>query len=242
VLTHPKSIPRITEIMGKHDKRIEDVMILGGSNIGARLAYDLSQHKNMNIKLIESDLDRAERVAEQLPNVLVINSPAFDIDLLITEGLSDMDAFVAVTDDEESNLVTCLLAKHLQVQKTVALLSQGAYIPISQSIGLDAAVNKKLAISREIMRFLRGQHVLNVATVHGMDAEILEIEAQPRAPITLKLIKDLDLPKGIFIGAVRKGKDLEIATGETRIEPGSRSFVFVLRSSIKEAERLFSKP
>lgn len=242
VLTRPKSLPRVTEIMGKHDKRIEDVMILGGSDIGVRLARDLSQHKNMNIKLVESDLERAEFVAEQLPNVLVINSHAFDIDVLITEGLSDMDAFVAVTDNEESNLVTCLLAKHLQVQKTVALLSQSAYIPISQSIGLDAAVNKKLSISREIMGYLRGKHVLNVASVHGMDAEILEIEAQPRAPITRKPIKDLGLPKGIFIGAVRKGKDLEIATGETRIESGSRSYIFVLRSSINEAERLFSSP
>lgn len=242
VLARPESIQRVTEIMGKHDKRIENVMILGGSDIGARLAADLSSQKNMRIKLIETDLDRAEEMAEKLKNVLVINSSALDIDVLITEGLSDMDAFVAVTDDEESNLVTCLLAKHLQVRKTIALLSQGAYIPISRSIGLDAAVNKKLSISREIMRFLRGRHVLNVATVHGLDAEILEMEAQPRSAITLKPIKDLDLPKGIFIGAVRNGNDLDIATGDTRIVPGSRSYVFVLRSSIKEAERLFSRP
>ncbi|TDI76980.1 MAG: Trk system potassium transporter TrkA [Bacteroidetes bacterium] len=242
VLTYPKSIPLVIEMMGKTDRKIENVMILGGSEIGERLATQLSANKHMHIKLVEADRQRAERIAEKLKNVLVINSAATDIDVLITEGLSDMDAFVAVTDDEESNLVICLLAKHLQVRKTVALLSQSAYIPISRSIGLDAAVNKKLAISREIMRFLRGRHVLSVATVNGMDAEILEIEAQPRSPVSLKRIKDLNLPKGILIGAVMHGHDIEIATGDTRIEPGSRSFVFVLRDAINEAERLFSKP
>ena len=153
VLTRPKSIPPVLEIFGKSDRRIHNIMILGGTDIGAKVAYQLSQEKHKSIKLIESDRKRAEELAELLGSVLVIHGDDTDIDLLVTEGLSDMDAFVAVTDDEESNLVTCLLAKHLTVRKTVALLSKGAYIPISQSIGLDAAVNKKLAVSREIMRF-----------------------------------------------------------------------------------------
>ncbi|MFB3133141.1 MAG: NAD-binding protein, partial [Rhodothermales bacterium] len=165
-----------------------------------------------------------------------------DIDLLVLEGLGEMDAFVAVTDDEESNLVTSLIAKHLGVKKTVALLSKSAYIPISQSIGLDAAVSKKLAVSREILRFLRGKHVLSVATVHGLDAEILEIEAARKARITRKPLKELDLPGGMLIGAVlHPNGDVELATGETHIRAGDRTIVFVLPGYVAEAERYFEK-
>jgi len=239
LLTYPKSIPPILQILGKSEQRIEHIMILGGTPIGAMVARELGAQKNIQIKLVEPDRERAEELAERLRNVLVINGETTDIDLLVTEGLSDMDAFVAVTDDEESNLVTCLLAKHLQIRKTVALLSKGAYIPISQSIGLDAAVNKKLSVSREIMRYLRGKHVLSVATVHGMDAEILEIEAEPRSPITRDELRNLDVKSGILIGAVMHGKHVEIATGETAVVSGDRVYVFVQSSLIEEAERLF---
>ena len=216
-------------------------MILGGSEIGAKVAFQLSQEKHKSIKLIVSDRQRAEELAELLGSVLVIHGEHTDIDLLVTEGLSDMDAFVAVTNDEESNLVTCLLAKHLQVRKTVGLLSKGAYIPISQSIGLDAAVNKKLAVSREIMRFLRGKHVKSVASVHGLDAEILEIEANQNAAITQDMLMNVSMPRGVLIAALIRGKNVEIATGLTQIEAGDRVYVFVLPESISKAERLFER-
>lgn len=241
VLSLPKYLPPIIRMMGKSERRLEEIMILGGTKVGAKVALLLSGIKGLRVKLIEPDRERAERLAEALPHCLVIHGSATDIDLLVTEGLSDMDAFVAVTEDEESNLVTCLLAKHLGVKKTVALLSKAAYIPISQSIGLDAAVSVKLAVSREIMRFLRGKHVLSVATVHGMDAEILEMEADAHSPITRAPLKDLTLPRGILIGAVTSGSHLEIATGDTKIEPKEQAIVFVLPDMIDEVEKLFSR-
>ena len=151
-----------------------------------------------------------------------------------------MDAVAAVTGDEESNLVTCLLAKHLRVHKTVALLSKGAYIPISQSIGLDAAVSSKLAVSREIMRYLRGKHVLSVAAVYGLDAEILEIEAARRSPITKAPLHEIELPRGMLIGAVIHSKTTEVATGSTQVKPGERVIVFALPRVVPEAERWFA--
>lgn len=240
VFARPKHIPLISRKLGKSDARIQRVMILGGSRIGALVAQHLDEGRYKNIKLIEPDPERAEQVARDLANVLVINADVADIDVLVMEGLSEMDAFVAVTEDEESNLVACLMAKHLGVKKTVALLSKGAYVPISQAIGLDAAVSKKLAISREILHFLRGKHVRSVATVHGLDAEILEIEARPRSPITQKPIREIKLPSDMIIGAVMCGKDLEVATGSTRVEAGDRAIVFVRSRSIPDAERLFS--
>ncbi len=240
VLAQPRHMPPLIKLMGKNENRLQKIMILGGSPVGAKVAFQLSSEKGKRVKLIEPRSDVAEKLAELLPDVLVIRGSATDIDLLALEGLGEMDAFVAVTDDEESNLVTCLLAKHLGVQKTVALLSKGAYIPFSQTIGLDAAVSTKLAVSREIMRFLRGKHVLSVATVAGMDAEILEMVAAPRAPITRGPLREVALPKGLLIGAVMFEKKLEIATGETCVNAGDRAIIFVLPGHVETAERLFS--
>lgn len=239
VLARPKHMPPVIKLMGKSENRMQHIMILGGSKVGAKVAAELSRARGRRVKLIEPRPDVAAQLAEHLPDTLVIRGDATDIDLLVLEGIGEMDAFVAVTEDEESNLVTCLLAKHLGVRKTVALLSKGAYIPFSQSIGLDAAVSTKLAVSREIMRFLRGKHVHSVATVSGLDAEILEVEAAPRAPITFGPLRDLDLPGGMIVGAVMRGKKLEIATGNTEVSPGDRVIIFVLPGHVTEAERLF---
>lgn len=240
VLTRPKYVTPVTRLFGKEDVKMESVMIVGGSRVGATVARQLSRRSDMRIKLIEPDEERARELAEQLGDVLVLHADPTDIDFLVAEGLGAMDALVAVTDDQESNLVSCLMANHLEVYKTVALLSKAAYIPISQAIGLDAAVSKKLAVSREVRRYLRGKHVLSVATVHGLDAEILEIEAAPRSPITYDELKDLDLPDGILFGAVQHNGTVEIATGRTHIEPGDRVILFVLPHKVKEVEEMFA--
>ncbi len=240
ILAHPKEMSAILKMMGKSEGKLQQIMILGGNEIGERVASMLMSEKNKRVKLVEPRLEVAEKLAETLSNVLVLHGKGTDIDLLATEGLGEMDAFVAVTDDEESNLVTCLLAKHLGVHKTVALLSKGAYIPISQTIGLDAAVSAKLAVSREILRYLRGKHVLSVATIHGLDTEILEIEAQPRSRITKGPISELKLPRGIIIGGIITSKKTAIATGKTEIAAGNRALVFVMPRLVDEAEKWFS--
>lgn len=240
VLTRPKYVTPVSRVMGKDETRMQHVMVLGGTRVGAGIAMRLSQQGGKRIKLIEPERSTCEELAEELDNVLVIHGDTTDIDLLVREGLGEMDAVVAVTDDEESNLVTCLMAKHLGVQKTVGLLSKGAYIPISKAIGLDAAVSKKLAVAREVRRYLRGKHVLSVATVHGLDAEILEIQAAPGAPVTRKPLKDLNLHSGILLGAVQHDGSTEIATGTTHIEPGDRAIVFVLPEQVERVEDLFA--
>ena len=188
----------------------------------------------------EPDRTRAHELAEQIEGVLVIHGDPSDIDLLAIEGLQEMDAVAAVTDDEESNLVSCLMAKHLGVRKTVALLSKSAYVPISQSIGLDAAVSQKLAVSREVLRFLRGKHVRSVATVQGLDAEILEVEAGGGSPVTRKTLEALRVPRGLLVAAVvAPDGAVEVATGRTQIQPADRVIVFVTPDRIGDVDRLF---
>jgi trk system potassium uptake protein TrkA len=239
VLGGPESVSRVAEAMGKSEVQMQNIMVLGGSKVGARVVEQLCDSDDRRVKLVEPDRERAQELSEVLPGALVLCGDATDVDLLASEGLSEMDAFVAVTDDEESNLVTCLMAKHLGVQKTVGLLSKPAYIPISQTIGLDAAVSTKLAVSREVTRFLRGKNVRSVATVHGLDAEILEIEAADDAKVVGKPLKDLSFPKGVLVGAVQQTDHAEVATGTTQINAGDRAIVFVLPGKEEDAEALF---
>ena len=246
VLVETGRVGEVAKLLGKEAGRLRHVMILGGTNVGARVAAGLTArlgrnrwNGGMEVKLVEADRARAEYLAENLEGALVIHGDPADIDLLAREGLAETDALVAVTEDEESNLVSCLMAKHLQVRKTVALLSKSAYIPISQSIGLDAAVSRKLAVSREVLRYLRGAHVRSAATVHGLDAEILELVADEGAPITRAPLMKQKLPRGILLGAV-VGNRVEIATGSTVVEPGTRSVVFATPERVAEVEPLFS--
>ena len=243
VLVETGRVAEAARVLGKEAGRLRHVMILGGTSVGARVAAGLTNGRSrkggMEVKVVESNRARAQELAEALEGVLVIHGDPADIDLLAREGLAETDAVVAVTADEESNLVSCLMAKHLEVRKTVALLSKSAYIPISQSIGLDAAVSQKLAVSREVLRFLRGSHVRSVATVHGLDAEVLELVADPGAPITRAPLMEQRLPTGVLLGAV-VGDRVEIATGSTVVPPGSRSVVFATPERVGEVEPLFS--
>ena len=259
VLVETGRVSEAARVLGKEAGRLRHVMILGGTSVGARVAAGLVGRGGgrggrqgrgrpfgggpgrgaMEVKLVEADRARAERLAEALEGALVLHGDPADIDLLAREGLAETDAVVAVTADEESNLVSCLMAKHLGVRKTVALLSKSTYIPISQSIGLDAAVSQKLAVSREVLRFLRGAHVRSVATVHGLDAEVLELVADRGAPVTAGPLAELGLPAGILLGAV-VGDRVEIATGQTVVPPGSRSVVFATPERVGEVEPWFS--
>lgn len=239
VLIRPEDYSKMVSLFGKTDDKVHELMILGGTLIGARVAQSLSGDKRIRVKLLESDRARAEQLADELKKVLVIHGEASDLDLLAAEGITEMDAFVAVRDDEASNLVTCLMAKHLGVPKTVALLSTAAYLPVSQRIGIDASVNKKLAVSREVLRFLRAKHVLSLATVHGLDAEILELQVGAHAPVSKGSLREQERLEGIVIGAVITDAGVEIAAGDTVLKEGDRSIVFSLPSRVSDVERLF---
>lgn len=243
VLVESGRVGEVAAMFGKESGRARSVMILGGTKVGERIAAELVGRSrrggSVKVKLVEQDRPRAEHLAEVLEGVLVIHGDPTDIDLLVREGLSEVDALIAVTEDEESNLVSCLMAKHLGVTKTVALLSKSAYIPISQSIGLDAAVSEKLAISREVVRYLHGSHVRSVATIPGLEADILELVAAPGAPITRGRIMDLKLPKDVLIGAIGNA-NASIATGQSEVAAGDRVVVFATRKQSDAVERLFS--
>ena len=237
VITKPEGNSVVMKLAGKEEIKFDNIMILGGSKIGRRVA-ELLEDK-MTIKLIESDEEKTLKLADSLSKTLVIKGDGRDIDLLAQEGIIDVDAFVAVTDDAETNIITCLMAKHLGVKKTIALVDKVDYIPLTQTIGLDSLINKKLIAANNISRFIRKSEVLAHSTLEGIDADILEYVVQPNSTVTKKLIKDLNFPKEAIIGGIIRGEESMIAVGDTKILSGDKVVVFALPGGVKKTENLF---
>lgn len=237
VITRPEGNNVILKLAGKEDINFDNIMILGGSKIGRRVA-ELLEDK-MTVKLIESDEEKTLQLADSLTSTLVIKGDGRDIDLLAQEGIIDVDAFVAVTEDAETNIITCLMAKHLGVKKAIALVDKVNYIPLTQTIGLDSLINKKLIAANNISRYIRKSEVLALSTLEGIDADIMEYVVQPNSPITKKPIKDLGFPKEAIIGGIIRGEESMIAVGDTRIQNGDKVVVFSLPGGVKQTEKFF---
>jgi len=240
VLTKTEGIEKLAKATGHKDDRIRQIMIAGGDQVGRILAKKLSQDdQNWKIKLIEPDRETAKQVASELRNVLVLNGDPTDPNLLAIEGIQEMDAFISVTEDEESNIISALMAKHLKVKKTVALVSKGQYVPLSQTIGIDSIVNVKAAATDEIHRNIRQGNLVIVKGLHGINAEIIEVEAGKNCEILERPLKNIKFPKGMIIGALLSDDDVEIATGDTVIKKGDRVILFVQPQAIQKVEELF---
>lgn len=240
ILAKTEDIPAVIKTTGKPDIEINRIMIAGGTPIGSMIARILCQEeKKWNIKLIEPDYDTAVELAQELKDVLVLNGNPTDPDLLATEGITDTDAFISVTDDEESNIISCLMAKHLEVKKTVALVSKSDYIPLSQTIGLDAAVNKKSAASNEIHRHVRGGRVISVTALQGIKAEVIELQAAPKSKIVKKPIHQVNFPEGCVVGGILRNGSIEIATGQSQVNANDRVIIFCLPEAIDKVTSLF---
>ncbi|MCH7964635.1 MAG: Trk system potassium transporter TrkA [Bacteroidetes bacterium] len=237
VITKPEGIELILKLAGKENIKFDNIMILGGSKIGRRVAELLQ--KDMTIKLIESNEDKSFLLADDLPGTLVIQGDGRDIDLLAQEGIIDVDAFVAVTDDAETNIITCLMAKHLGVKKAIALVDKADYVPLTQTIGLDSLINKKLIAATNILQFVRRGEIIAQTTLEGIDAQLFEYVVQPNSPITKKPVKDIGFPKDAIIGGVIRGDKSFIVVGDSQIKAHDKVVIFSLPSGVKKIEKLF---
>ncbi|MCB0447813.1 MAG: Trk system potassium transporter TrkA [Gelidibacter sp.] len=226
------------ELSGKVKVDIKNVMILGGSKIGFKTAKDLCQSK-FNVKLVESDKEIAFELADDLPNALVINGDGRNVELLEEENISDMDAFISVTGNSETNIMSCLVAKSKGVKKTIALVENMDYYQLSQSIGIDTLINKKLLAANNIFRYIRKGEVVAMTKLNNMNAELLEFVVNSKSKIANKHIKDLDFPRSAIIGGIiRHGKGM-IPLGSFKVEAGDRVVVCCLPRSITEVEKFF---
>ncbi len=234
----PNYFEELLEIFGKKNVKIEDVMIIGGGQIAYFIAERLQN--DLNIKIIEKDENKATDIANQLRDTLVIHGDGSDLDLLTLEGLPDMDEFVAITGDDETNIITSIIAKHLKVPRAITLINKNEYLPLSGTLGLDAVVSKQQITVNVIESFIKRQSIANVVELPGIEAEITMYIAKPKSKITTKPLKNLDFPRGAIVGAIIDSQDkLIIPTGDTHINEGDKVLILCTTEQIKIVEKLF---
>ena len=237
VISVPAGIEEIIRMAGKDHSKIENIMILGGGKIGRKTAKLIEN--SVNVKLIESNRGKSIDLADYLQKTLIIQGDGRDLDLLAQEGIVDMDGFIAVTNDAETNIITCLMAKHLGVKKTIALIDNVDYIPLTQTIGLDSLINNKLIAANNISRFIKEANIVSLATLQGIDAVVLEYVANPKSAVTKKPVKDLKFPENAIIGGVLREGQGFITVGSTQIIENDKVVVFALPGAISKVEKLF---
>lgn len=238
-IAQPDGIDKVLKLSGKkRDKEIRNIMILGGSKVGYHAAKRLS--RKFNVKIIEKDKEKCFDLADQLKNVMVINGDGRDVELLNEEGIENMDAFIAVTGNSETNIITCLVAKNSHVKKTIALVENIDYIHLSQNMGVDTMINKKLIAANFIFRYIRKGDVISLTSIHGVDAEILEFIVKAGSKITEKEVKDLKFPPGAIIGGVVRGGQGLTPTGNFQFRPKDRAVVLCRPECIHPVEEFFN--
>lgn len=238
VIANQESVKDVVEFSGKSNIDIKNMMILGGSRIGVRIASELQSE--VNVKLIDYNPDKAYKLAEVLEKTLIINEDGRNIDSMVEEGLSSMDAFVAVTGRSETNILAAMLAKRMGVKKVIAEVENLNYINLAESMGIDTIINKKLITASNIFRFTMSTDVQAIKCLTGCDAEVLEFIVKPNSPATKGKIKDLGFPHDAMIGGIVRGDKTFIATGSMEINPYDRVVVFAMPGAISKIGRYFN--
>lgn len=228
----------VMDICGKTAHHIKRILIMGGSRIAIQLANMLDD--SYRIKIIENDREKCFKIAEKTPaHCTITNGDARDIDLLREEGIEDYDAFIALTDSSEANILACLTAKEFSVRKTVAEVENIQFIAEAENLNIGTVINKKLLASSKIFQILLDADASNAKCLALSDAEVAEIIAKEHSKITKAPVKDLKLSHDMTIGGlIRDGKGM-LVNGETLIRPGDHVLVFCLSGAIQKIEKMF---
>lgn len=233
------AMPTLMSLLGVYVEPARDVMIVGAGPISRHLAHYLVEHK-VQVKLIELKKEKAERVADDLDKVMVLIGDGTDVELLQSEQIEEMDAFVAASNDEETNIMSCLLARHLGAKKTIAVIRRPNYVPLVPVVGVDAAVSVRLSTAAAITKFCRKGEIVSFAQLKENEAEFLELVAHADNPVVKKPLAQLNFPKGAVVGAIIRGSQVIIPRGATQVEDGDRVVVFTLPKDVEAVEKMFS--
>ena len=229
----------LMKYIGKRDIEVKNLMILGGSPIGEMVARQMSKQLE-NVKIIEMNKAKCLELSEKLPdNVIVVNGDGRNSDMLIEESIRDYDAFVAVTNSSETNILACVAAKRLGVSRTIAEVENLEYIRLAESMGVDAVINKKLITAGRIYKFTLSNKVRFIKYISGTNAEVLEYIVAPGSAITKSPLKEMNFPQNAIIGGLIRGNDSLIAVGDTQIEAYDRVAVFALPEAVKAVDKFF---
>ncbi len=240
-MTTKKYIPYIRKIVGKeHYSDVKNVMIMGGGRTTVHAAQKLPSY--MEVKIIEQDEKRCLRLNELLVNndIMVINGDGRDTSLLLDEGIHHTQAFAALTNQTETNILACLAAKRMGVRKTVALVENIEYVTMAEKLDIGTIINKKTIAASHIYQMMLDADVANVKCLTVANADVAEFVVKPNAKVTRKQVKDLGLPQGVTIGGLVRDGEGFLVSGTTQIQAGDSVVVFSKNMFIKKLDKYFT--
>lgn len=223
----------LLDVAARPAKRI---MLLGGGRIGFYISSAMEM--KADVKIIEKDEERCKYLSKTLKKSLILHGDGADQKLLIEENIANMDVFVAISNNEELNIMASLLAKKLGVSKAIALVNRTDYIPIAHSLGLEAVLSPRLITAGSILRYVRGGDILSLTTIAKGTAEVIEARVGMTSQLFGKTLKDIKLPKSSLIGAIIRGDEIIIPSGMDMIMAEDKVIIFTLRESVKEVEKI----
>lgn len=236
-ITKKNQIDDVVNMAGKEKRKIRNIMIIGGGEMAFRTAELLEEEYNVTI--VEKDKEACKELIEKLHHSLVIQGDFSNFELLKEEGLSSMDVFISLTENTETNILSSLVAKNCGVEKTIAQVENIEYTHISQNIGIDTLINKKLIAANNIFRYVRKGHVEAITSLHGVDAEVIEFLVTKNNRLTKNPLRDLHLPESVMVGGVIRGEESMLVDEEFQLQIGDKVIIFTLPEAIAKVEKLF---
>ncbi len=237
-ITTPPYIQQVRELCGKTKKVIKKALIMGGSRIAKRFAT--LYHDKFHIKILETDMSVCERLATELPDCEIVYGDGRDIEVLRENNIYQYDAFLALTESSETNILTCLTAKEFGVPKTIADVENLQFLGLAENLNIGNTINKKLLASSRIYKILLDADESNSRFFALADAEVAEIYVRKGAKITRSPVKDLNLPFGMTLAAMVRNNEVMLVNGSTHIVAGDYVVVFSLMGTIQKIEKWFN--
>jgi trk system potassium uptake protein TrkA len=239
VFTHIEDVNRTLEVFGKRTKKQERVIIIGGGNVGLAVARALEARTDrIRAKIIERSRSRAELAADSLTRTIVLNGDGMDMDILAEAAIERADAVLAVTDDDKTNLLAAVRAKQAGCPMAIALVNDPTLAPLMGALDIDAYINPRATTVSSILRHIRHGKVRAVYSIGDAEAELVEAQVLATSPLAGKLVRDVDFPEGVLVGAVMKGDKVLKPSGDLRIEAGDVIALFTMAADRPEVERL----
>ena len=239
LLAPTSEIPKVPLLAGYDQFQLRRVMIAGGSQEGLFLA-ELLEDNGIECTILDRDRRRCLELAEHLPRSLVLHADATDLELLEMEGVSGIDGYVAATGNDETNLLSSLLAKSAGATNVVSLIHKFEYMQLVPRVGIDASVSPRISAVNAILRYVRRGRVMTIANLSGIDAEAIEFGVEEHSRIAHKALKDVHFPKQGVVGTILRGDEIILPRGQDVLLPGDDVIVFAMPEAIPEVEKLFS--
>jgi trk system potassium uptake protein TrkA len=240
VVSHRDQVRRTLGIFGHDEQQAQRVVIAGGGNIGLFVANALeAQGSKSRVKIVEADRERAVAIADRLKRTVVLNGSALDREILHEADVEDAGILVSLTNDDQVNILACVMAKQLGCRRTMALVNTPSYQSFTRTLGIDATVNPRSVTVSKILQHVRRGRIRGVHSIENGQAEVIEAEALETSPLVGKALREVDLASGIRIGAIYRDRHVLVPNGSTQINAKDRVIIFAMAERVREVEQMF---